>query len=468
MTLTQVLLILRARMWSALLVFVLVVGTAVAVSLVLPKKYTSTASIVVDVRSPDPILGAILPLIGSGYMTTQTDILTSDKVAMQVVKDLHLDQNALAREEYTKSTGGQGPIELWLARLLQRNLEVKPARDSSVLEISYTAIDPQFAALIANAFAKAYMDTSLAMRVEPARRYAGWFDTQIKVLRDNLEKAQIALSEYQRKTGIVATDERIDVESARLSELSTQLIALQSQSADSRSRQNQVRGGAAETMQEVLAHPLIQGLKADIARLEAKRQDLGAHYGDNHPQLERTNAELASLKEKLDAETRKVVTGIGTTNQVNAQREGEIRRALEAQRAKVMGMKQQRDEQTVLVREVESAQRAYDAVSNRLTQTTLESQSSQTNVYLLSPAVEPNTHSRPRLLLNVAAAVVLGLMLGTGLAVGRELVDRRVRSDLDLLGVFDAPVLVSIDPDTRGGRGRRLLGLRRPELPAPG
>jgi capsular polysaccharide biosynthesis protein len=89
-------------------------------------------------------------------------------------------------------------------------------------------------------------------------------------------------------------------------------------------------------------------------------------------------------------------------------------------------------------------------------------------IYLLSPAVEPNTHSRPRLLLNVAAAVVLGLMLGTGLAVGRELVDRRVRSDLDLLGVFDAPVLVSIDPDTRGGRGRRLLGLRRPELPAPG
>ena len=73
MTLTQVLLILRARMWSALVVFLLVVLATLAVSLVLPKKYTATASIVVDVRSPDPILGAILPLIGSGYMTTQID-----------------------------------------------------------------------------------------------------------------------------------------------------------------------------------------------------------------------------------------------------------------------------------------------------------------------------------------------------------------------------------------------------------
>jgi chain length determinant protein EpsF len=468
MTLTQLLLILRARMWSALAVFALVVGAAAVLSLVLPKKYTATASIVMDVRSPDPIVGAILPLIGTGYMATQVDILKSDKVAMQVVKDLGLERNPTAREEYEAATAGQGPIELWLARLLQKYLEVKPSRDSNVLEISYTAVDPKFAAIIANAFAKAYMDTSLAMRVEPARQYAGWFDGQIKVLRDNLEQAQAKLSDYQRRSGIVATDERMDVESARLSELSTQVIGLQTQSADSRSRQGQVRAGTTESLQEVLSHPLVQSLKADVARLEAKRQDLLAQYGANYPQLERTEAELRSLRERLDAETAKVIAGIATTNQVNTQREGEVRRALEVQRTKVMAMKQQRDEQTVLVREVESAQRAYDAVSNRLTQTTLESQSTQTNVYLLSAAVEPNTHSRPRLLLNVAVAIVLGFVLGTGLAVGTELIDRRVRSELDLAGVFDAPVLVSIDTDTRGPGARRLLGLRRPELPAPG
>ena len=468
MTFTQLLLILKARIWGALVVFVLVVGTTVVVSLLLPKKYTATASIVIDVRSPDPILGAILPLIGTGYMTTQIDILTSDKVAMQVVKDLRLDRNPTAREEYEESTGGQGPIELWLARLLQRYLEVKPARDSNVLEISYTGVDPKFAAIIANAFAKAYMDTSLAMRVEPARQYASWFDGQIKILRDNLERAQTSLSDFQRKSNIVATDERIDVENARLSELSTQLVTLQTQSADSRSRQNQVRAGSSDTMQEVLSHPLVQGLRGDIARLEAKLQDLRAQYGKNHPQLERAEAELQVLREKLDLEMKRVVTGITTTNQVNTDREGEIRRSLESQRAKVMGMKKQRDEQAVLVREVESAQRAYDAVNNRLTQTTLESQSSQTNIYLLNSAVEPNSHSRPRVLLNVVAAIVLGLMLGIGLAVGREIMDRRVRSELDLVGVFDdVPVLASIDPDTRVPGGRRLLGLKRRQLAAP-
>ena len=345
-------------------------------------------------------------------------------------------------------------------------LEVKPARDSNVLDISYTSVDPKFAAIVANALAKAYIETNLAMRVEPARQYATWFDGQIKTLRDNLEKAQTNLSDFQRKAGIVATDERLDVENARLAELSTQLVALQGQSADSRSRQNQARDST-ETMPEVLSHPLIQGLKGDVARLEAKLQDTRAQLGKNHPGVERAEAELRSLREKLDVEMRKVISGITTANQVNQEREVEIRRSLNAQRAKVMAMKAHRDEQAVLVREVESAQRAYDAVSNRLTQTNLESRTSQTNVYLLNPAVEPNIHSRPRILLNVAVSVVVGLMLGLALALVRELLDRRVRSELDLTEALQVPVLASIDPDMRRLGGRRLFGPKRPQLPSP-
>ena len=337
MTFTQLLLILRARIRTVLMVFVLAVTGALAVSLLLPKKYTATASIVLDVRGPDPILGAIAPgMVNTGYMSTQVDILMSNKVAMQVVKDLELDQNPTAREKYMEATDGQGPIELWLAKGLQLYLEVKPARDSNVLDISYTSVDPKFAAIVANALAKAYIETNLAMRVEPARQYATWFDGQIKTLRDNLEKAQTNLSDFQRKAGIVATDERLDVENARLAELSTQLVALQGQSADSRSRQNQARDST-ETMPEVLSHPLIQGLKGDVARLEAKLQDTRAQLGKNHPGVERAEAELRSLREKLDVEMRKVISGITTANQVNQEREVEIRRSLNAQRGKGHG-----------------------------------------------------------------------------------------------------------------------------------
>jgi hypothetical protein len=78
---------------------------------------------------------------------------------------------------------------------------------------------------MANAFVQAYMDTALALRVNPARQYSGFFDQQVKDARDALEKAQAKVSAFQKAKGIIATDERLDVENARLNELSSQLVA---------------------------------------------------------------------------------------------------------------------------------------------------------------------------------------------------------------------------------------------------
>lgn len=241
---------------------------------------------------------------------------------------------------------------------------------------------------MANAFAQAYIEANIDLRAEPAKQYATWFVARSKQLRDQLEAAQAKLSAYQREKGIVAVDERLDVESARLAELSTQLVIAQGQRAESGSRQSQARGDAA-TLPEVMQNSLVQGLKADLARQEAKLEELGAQLGRNHPQYQRLQAEVDALRGKVEAETRRVAGSIGISNRVNLQKESEIRAALEAQKQRVLELKQQRDELAVLQREVESAQRAFEMVSQRLTQSSLESQVSQTNVVLLNPAAEP-------------------------------------------------------------------------------
>lgn len=461
MSFTQFLLILRARIWTILVTFVLVTAAAVAISLLLPKKYTATAAVVVDARPLDPIAGIVLPMLGGSFMATQIDILTSERVAMRVVKTLKLDQNEIARQEFLEDTGGAGSLEAWLAQLLLKNLDIKPSRDSTVIDIAYTAVDPRFAAVVANAFAQSFIETNLEMKVEPARQYAVWFDERSKALREKLERAQRRLSEYQQKSGIISVEERLDVENARLQELSTQVVGLQSMSADSRSRQRQAGSQPVESLPEVLVHPLIQNLKADISRAEGKLKDLSAQYGRNHPLIERSEAELAAFREKLDLEIKKVVSGIATANHVNTQREAEIRAQLEAQRAKVIALKKEREEVTVLQQEVENAQKAYDVITTRYTQSNLESQSNQTNIYLLNQAVEPYTHSRPRILLNTIVGVVLGLMLGIGLACMYELRDRRVRSVEDLAFTLELPMLAAISSDI----GPRIK--RRPLLPAP-
>lgn len=455
MTFQQFLLILRARWLTVVLTFVLIVGGTLGVSLLLPKKYTASAALLVDVKAPDPLYGALMQgMIAPGYMATQIDIIQSERVARRVVRMLKIDENASARRQWQEETEGKGSIEAYFAELLGKQLEVKPSRESNVINISYKSAEPQFAAVIANAFAQAYVDTNVELRADPAKQYAGWFDARTKGLREQLESAQGRLSQFQRDNGITNVDERLDVENARLQELSSQLVAMQALRTESSSRQAQTRN--TETLPEVLQSGLVQSLKADVARQDAKLKDLSSQYGPNHPLVLRAVAEGQALRAKLEAEVTRVAGGVGTNNRVNVQREAEIRASLEAQKKKVLSIKQQRDEIAVIQREVENAQKAYDLTAQRLVQTNLESQTQQTNIVVLNPAVEPTEPSSPKLLLNTLLSIFVGTMLGVGLALLLELFNRRVRSPEDIVEALGLPVIGYLDAaDVRKGKRRR-------------
>src|SRR5207245_2404146 len=192
-----------------------------------------------------------------------------DRVAQKVVKLLKLDEVPGTKEQWLESTQGKGSLVAWRAGALQKKLDVKPSRESNVIEISYNAGEPACAAAAATAFAHA----SLA-----------------------------------------------------------------------------------------------------AARQKAKLQQLAGKLGKNHAQYQRMESELASLKQRLQTETRLITSGFGTATAVSKDKEAELAAAIAAQKQKLLGMRQARDELATLQRDVDNAQKACDGVSQRLTQSRLESQ----------------------------------------------------------------------------------------------
>jgi polysaccharide biosynthesis transport protein len=466
MTLQQFLLILWARRKLVLFIFLGTVLTTTVVSLLLPEEFTASTAVVLDVKSPDPIAGMVLPgLMAPGYMATQVDIIGSDRVATRVVKMLHMDENPTIQAQWQEATEGKGQVTAWLTQLLQKRLDIKPSRESNVIAISYSGASPAFAATMANAFAQAYVDVNLELRVEPARQSAKWFDEQSKQYRERLDTAQKALSDYQQKSGIVATDERLDYETQKLNELSTQLTVAQAQGTDSSSKRKS--SGSADTLPEVMQSPLVSQLKGDIARLESRLKEVSGNLGENHPQYLRSQAELAELKNKMNAEIARITSSIGTAGNISKQKEGELIAAVNAQKARILELKKQRDEISLLVREVDTAQHAFDAVGQRTTQSRLESQSIQTNVAILNPASEPTKASKPRVFLNILLSIFVGALLGIAAALILELLNRRIRSPEDLTQALDLPVLAILEPEEQtGNRFSKLANLlpnRRPK-----
>ena len=459
MTLSQLLLVLRARRKTILYTLFSIMAVVTILSLVLPKTYKATTTIVLTYTGIDPVTGMAFPgQMVPSYIATQVGIINSKSVALKVVKELKLDEDASNIEKFQRNTEGYGNIDDWLATRLLKHLDVVPARESNVVEINFSDKDRKFSAEAANAFALAYQNITVELKADPLKKASSYFNERIKTLRNNLETAQARLAKYQQEKGMSSADSHYDVESVRLNELSAQLVTVQNQLLDANSRQRNAQGKTAAESPDVIANPLIQNLKASLAQEEAKFSQMAEIYTPDHPYYQSAKAQVDKLRAELNKQIQAARKAVGNNAQILQQREAELSAALAKQKAKVLELNRARDQLALLSKEVENAQRAYDAATQRVSQTDLEGHFNQSDAAVLNPAVPPFMPSSPKLLLNLGIATFAGLLLGIGFALLLEMRDRRVRSDNDLVVVLQVPVLGAISWRLSKRRTSALLG----------
>lgn len=462
MALGQILRVLWARKWLILALFVLVTAGGVAFVLTQPKQYVAETSLLVEMR-PDPALGALSPsLAAPGYLQTQVEVLRSERVASRAVKILGVERSAGAVAQWREATEAKIPLERYFADVLKYSMMVEPLPGSNIIEVRFASPDPIFAQAAANAFAQAYLDVSVELRIAPARQSAGFLEEQVKSLRTNLEDAQQKLSSFQQSKGIVVTDERMDQENARYNALLTQLALAQSERVELAARQ---RNSGSETSPDVLSSGAVASLKAQLSAAETRLTEISSIVGRNHPQRQQLEAQIGELRQQLAAETRRVAGGAATSSRSSGQKIGELQAMVDAQKKQLLSLRSDRDAISVLVRDVETAQRAYDQVTARIGQLNLEGQNNLANTRLLSPAIEPLTPTKPKIPQGVIVSVLAGLAVALGVAFALELFDRRIRSIDDLAGV---PVLgILRPPGSKQPVYRRLIATTVTTPPPP-
>jgi len=455
MNINSLLLIVRARIKIVLYTFAITVLTALLVSLLMPQYYKAATQVVVNYTGTDSVTGSTnVSQMSSGYLATQVDIIKNRSVALKVVDSMKLVDDDDFKEQFSDATKGHGDIRQWVASQLIKRLEVSPLRESSVLELSFSGKDPKFVTDVANAFADAYLEQTLQLKMEPAQKAAGYFNQQVTALRDNLAQAQSRLSQYQQDKGITSVDERLDVESTRLNELSQQLVIAQSAAIEAQSRQQNAQKNASNSP-DVALNPVIQNLRVEAARAAAKLADLSERLGPSHPEYIAADAELKNIQSQLYTEIGRTSSSIKGSAMIQQQRMEDVREQVAQQKQTVLKLNRMRDEMTVLQKDVDTAQKALDAVTQRFSQTSIEAHSNQNDIAILAAAQLPSSPYSPRIALNIALSILIGGVLGIGLAIFTEMMDRRVRSSDDIVELLKVPVisLANKNPTT----GLRLL-----------
>lgn len=460
--------ILRSRFWLIAAVVAVTTLTAITGSLLMSKRYGAATTVFVDANTVDQVSGAAAFSRETirNMLASQTELIQSSQVVNRVIKDLKLDQDPEIQADWQKATKGKGDIIDWLASTLLKSIKVTSSTDGTTIAIGAEWGTAEGAAAVANGFANAYKAAALELRTRPAQEYAQRFSEQAKEYKTKVEAAQKKLTDYQRESGIITSDERIDVENQRLQELSTQLVQVQTALSESRSRSSVAARGGDMAIPEVVANELIQTLTSELGRAEGRLGTVSAQYGANHPMRLQAQAEVQELRTRLNTEINRVKSSIRTANTVNLQRERELSAAVEAQKQKVLGLRSKRDQIAILQQDLASAQRAYELVERRMTENTVAMSAGFSNISVITPAVVPLLPSRPNLVLNTGVGIFLGLFIGLLAAFALEAAQRPVRNADDLLQASGIPVLAVLPP-SQSTRAQRLIGGTGPTVAPP-
>lgn len=435
MSFIQFLRILVARRWIILGSLLACTLLTLAVASRLPERYPAKARVMLDVIKPDPVTGAVIATqFVRGYTKTQIELIQDYRVAGDVVDRKGTATDPAVIEQWREETDGSPDIRRWLAERIIEHTDAGLVEGSNILEITYEAANPELARSTAGLLRDAYIDASLRFRTDAAGRTADWYRQQADKAQLALVAAETAKSNFERANGLVMGAGGVDAETAKLQGLQSALLT-------ARGAVGQQEFSAAQSAN---TSGMVENLKMQLATADDQLQQAGERLGSAHPTYQALVQRRSLLQRQLSSESAAARSsgggGAAASRRTIAQLDGEYR----AQKSLVLGMKDKLDQLGALQREVELRRAQYEKAAARTADLKLQADVNETGLVPLGDPVGSGAPSFPNMPLIATLAVLGGLVLGLFLAIGIELLGRRVRGSEDLAAAARVPVLAVI------------------------
>lgn len=429
------------------------IAAAVLITLLTPLKYRSTASLQLNpptVQVLDDDKGG-RPNTGAGevnFIGTQLGLLGSQAIAERVAQDLNLASNP----EIVGSGTDRAVNTKIAAGFVQGGTRVKLQPQSSLVQVSFSARDPQLAAKVVNGIADAYIATDLERRYQSSSYARDFLQRQIATTRRDLERSERQLVAYAQQQRLITTggsgsDQGSDTNSltgSSLVALNSALATTQAKRIAAEQRYREALAGGSTTETSANAAPL----RAQIAGLEAEYQQKLQTFRPEYPEMAALRARIDALKTSVKTETRAA----------SADRAGSLRQDFEAARAEegrlrqqvaqlsssVLTQRGQRIRYNILQREVDTNRTLYDALLQRYKEIGVAGGIGTAIASVVDSGAVPGGPYSPNLYLNLAVGAAIGLALGMLAAIALEFINDTIKTPDDVRNKLQLPFLGGI------------------------
>jgi succinoglycan biosynthesis transport protein ExoP len=353
----------RKRLWLVIGIAVLVTTLTAIYMARKPNVYLAVARIQVDLEQPNPELVTserqrLLSNPDPSYFNTQLQLLDSENLLRQVVKQHSLDTN---KDFLTSVNEGSGMLRSALRAIglasetkkpvtsedfanslnsslissediaeavrlapyvdaIRKNMGVEPVResratvkDTRLIEISFRHNNPQLAAFVVNSVGETFVTANQEKRSGTSRKTSDFLQTRIADLQAQVRADEIALVELKKNEGILKTDGEQTIVIDRLAGLNKQLLEAENRRKTAEAQYFAIKDSpeAIKALAEAENSQILsqrennlRTLRNDtlkkIADYRAQRAKLLQEYKESAPEIVEVDKQITSLEDSLN------------------------------------------------------------------------------------------------------------------------------------------------------------------------
>jgi capsular exopolysaccharide synthesis family protein len=401
---------------------------------------------------------------GDVRLQSQLVILQSDKVSMQVIKDLSLARRPDFAGKMATAVSTLDPAQMrpnQLDELLKRfhesaKYEVLPK--TQIIEVRFRSTDPQLATDGVNTIVDDYLERNFQSHYDGTMQVSKWLSKQMDELKTNAEDAQRKLADFQKQNDILGPDVNDNIIIDRLQQLNEQLTQAEADRILKEARYRLASTGNPELVAAVVPSTTLEILRTQEADLKAQSAQLQSKFGQGYPKMRELTSQLNKLDDSIAEEVRNVEERLHDEYLAANKTESMVRGTLEAQKQEAFRLNRKAAEFATLKHEVESSQALSDTLQLKLKEAAVTAGLASADISIVDRGRVPAHAILPKPPLYLALALFGGLLGGIVLAFSLEALDDTITTSEQIQKWGSLPALATIPFTQANGKKIRSSG----------
>ena len=425
---------------SLTLVFFVLGGVRAAMKTPL---YSATSRVQIDREAVKVIEGGSTSAReegGTDFLRTQYELLKSRSLAERVVsmlrihedKDFYKSSEVSLLELLTGAAKEQAhslsELEERATGMVMAGVMISPVIASRLVDLTYLDPSPARAQKVANAYAEAYIASTLDKRFQ-ANSYAKTFlEDQIKQLKIRLEASEKALLEFAEHEKMVEVTEKSSIADNNLAAANSAVGVLISERIKNEQLWKQVEKATAISLPQFLSNHVIDTMRGQRQVLETEYQEKLENFKPSYPAMVQISNKLKEIDRQIAAETMTIRNSLKAAYESSLLQENEMKARIETLRDEVLILQKKGIQYNVLKREADTNRGLYNSLLQRYKEVDIAGGIGTSNVFIVERAVLPVSPSEPNIPRHLIISLVLGFGLGAASAIILEMLDDRIRA----------------------------------------